>query len=185
MTKLHPIEEPNPSGLCQCGCGEKAPIAAKSIYASGWVQGKPMRYIQGHWAKTNMNKEEYLVTSDGCWLWQRSLSGGYARARVQGRMTLIYKHNWEQENGPVPKDMQLDHICKNRSCCNPEHLELVTPAENVRRGKLSKLTVQDVREIKARSSNGETVAHLSREFNVHTHTVYSILSGRTWKDIRV
>ncbi|WP_353848602.1 HNH endonuclease signature motif containing protein [Cellulomonas sp.] len=42
---------------------------------------------------------------------------------------------WEQENGPIPPGMQLDHLCRVRECVNPLHLELVTQRENILRGE--------------------------------------------------
>lgn len=42
------LPEPNPSGLCMCGCGEQTPIAKQSHAKSGWVKDKPMRYVPGH-----------------------------------------------------------------------------------------------------------------------------------------
>jgi hypothetical protein len=41
---------------------------------------------------------------------------------------------WQAKNGEVPEGLELDHLCRNRACCNPSHLEPVTGSENVRRG---------------------------------------------------
>lgn len=72
-----------------------------------------------------------LGYSTPCWLWQRSLtSNGYART-FNGRVHIIY---WERLNGPIPDGKELDHLCRERSCVNPAHLEAVTHRVNVKRG---------------------------------------------------
>jgi hypothetical protein len=81
------------------------------------------------------------ITSD-CWLWTASrLRGGYAAfwAGVyleSGYPRPSYGHVWiwEQENGPLPEGMQLDHRCRIRHCVRPSHLEVVTNQENSQRG---------------------------------------------------
>ncbi|QPR39552.1 AP2 domain-containing protein [Brevibacterium casei CIP 102111] len=45
-------------------------------------------------------------------------------------MTLVHRYAWEQEHGPIPEGMQIDHICHEPACVNLDHLRLATPAEN-------------------------------------------------------
>lgn len=79
---------------------------------------------------------------DGCWRWMGSkVRGGYGQLRVgaevSGRAGLMVKPHrflYEAINGAVADGLQLDHLCRNPACCNPAHLEPVTPSENVRRG---------------------------------------------------
>lgn len=76
-----------------------------------------------------------LVRSpSGCWEWTGSGSDGYGLVRVDGRTVPAHKAVYELLVEPVPEGLQLDHLCRNRRCCNPAHLEPVTPLENTRRG---------------------------------------------------
>lgn len=72
----------------------------------------------------------------GCWEWARAItrSTGYGTLRIRGKNHSA--HRWVYENlvGPVPRELTLDHLCRNRACVRPAHLEVVTMKENIRRG---------------------------------------------------
>lgn len=71
----------------------------------------------------------------GCWTWTGALQRGYGRVCGGGRGNnqLAYRVAYELLVGPVPVGLELDHLCRNRACINPEHLEPVTHRENMRR----------------------------------------------------
>lgn len=77
------------------------------------------------------------VTYDhGCWTFAGRVSPtGYGRLGVKGGAFTQVTHRavYEYFNGPVPRGADLDHLCRNRACCNPAHLEVVTHEENMRR----------------------------------------------------
>ena len=75
---------------------------------------------------------------NGCWEWQRArVKYGYGTLGYveHGRIKTVGVHRWVWEDmvGPIPKEMTLDHLCRNPPCCNPAHLEVVTRQENSRR----------------------------------------------------
>jgi HNH endonuclease len=73
--------------------------------------------------------------NSGCWLWSGCVgSHGYAQIAVKHGTTVVHKILYEQKFGPVPKGLELDHLCRVRCCVNPDHLETVTRRENIRRG---------------------------------------------------
>ena len=78
----------------------------------------------------------------GCWLYTGALmADGYARVKdaSQDVALLIHRVTYEELAGSIPEGLVLDHLCRVRHCVNPEHLEPVTNAENVRRGFRSRL----------------------------------------------
>ncbi len=70
----------------------------------------------------------------GCWEWQGSLYKGYAKFNDDGVAHKAHRYSYEMHVGPIPDGLVLDHLCRNRRCVNPKHLEPVTDAVNILRG---------------------------------------------------
>lgn len=87
--------------------------------------------------------EKYVIPepNSGCWLWL----GSYCKKKGYGRVTVSSSgEEWSTSShrlayhvlvGPVPDGLQLDHLCRNTACCNPDHLEPVTGRVNVLRSQ--------------------------------------------------
>lgn len=90
---------------------------------------------------TLMERVEPKIRRDesGCWEWQAYRNhAGYGQVGLNGRLALAHRAVYEALVGPIPEGMSLDHLCRNPPCVNPEHLEPVTHAENMRRGDFSR-----------------------------------------------
>lgn len=157
-------------GLCQCGCGQPAPIAKRTVTSRGRFKGQPLRFIHGHNTRgmdrsKPVKTDRYRVEDRGyetpCWIWLLNKSQvGYGKVRVKGKDLLAHRVSYEEHVGPIPEGLQLDHLCSQRDCVNPEHLEPVTALENTRRNRGTKLTVEEAQRIEWLSRRG---THSDRE----------------------
>ena len=76
-----------------------------------------------------------LKPDSGCWEWQGATSaGGYGVSWSAGKASYVHRLVFEWVRGAIPPGLVLDHLCRNRRCCNPEHLEPVSDAVNLLRG---------------------------------------------------
>jgi len=74
-----------------------------------------------------------------CWLWTATkLKAGYGQFMYRGRPVLAHRFVWEFTYEKIPAELTVDHLCRQPSCVNPSHMEIVTLAENIRRGTQGK-----------------------------------------------
>ncbi len=65
------------------------------------------------------------------------MGDGYGGVRIQNKSHYVHRVAHEAIIGPIPSGFEVDHLCRNRKCYNPEHLEAVTHAENMRRSRIN------------------------------------------------
>jgi hypothetical protein len=96
---------------------------------------------------------------------------------VGRKKVVAHREYYERANGPIPPGLQLDHLCRNRGCVNPDHLEPVTAAENVQRSSKAKLDAEAVAEIRTATGLQREIA---ARFGVSPSTVSLIRGGKRW-----
>lgn len=102
-------------------------------------------------------------TASGCWEWQGyTRQDGYARVTIRPTPTtqethLAHRLAYETWVGPIPEGLVIDHVCRNRACINPSHLEVVTQATNNQRGMAPSFQAQ--REQRCKRGHPYTPEH--------------------------
>ena len=125
----------------------------------------------------------------GCWVWMGARNPkGYGRLGIPSthRVAQAHRYYYEQEHGPIPGGLEPDHLCRNRTCVNPAHIELVTRRENAQRGAKAKLTAVDVRAIaRERETIGTPLRQLGHRYGVSHSHLSRVLRGERgyWKGV--
>ena len=168
-------DSPIPEGFCQCGCAGRV---------SDPYRGKCRRFVNGHNRRltARMGCEYVIDPVTGCWAWQGAIiADGYGAKYFGDNRVLAHRLYYEAVHGSVPEGMTLDHLCRNRACCNPEHLEVVTQAVNVQRGALAKLNWEQVHEIR-QSAGRVSQAYLARTYGVSETQIRKIIANIAWRE---
>jgi membrane-bound lytic murein transglycosylase B len=96
---------------------------------------------------------------------------------------LVYRAVYQVAHGPVPAGYDIHHLCNQRDCVRLDHLQLVTHAENVRLGRVPKLSIEKAREIRARyAAGGTSHKRLGAEYGVAKQVITAILHNRLWRE---
>ena len=173
--------------LCECGCGHPAPIAKKTDRRDGVRKGEPLRFISGHNRRNTTDLSRWFEADGGyetpCWLWAGSLTRkGYGRAQVNGEHTGAHRAMYEAANGALPRNAQLDHLCRNRRCVRPEHMDVVTNAVNSQRASRSRLSYTLVRAIRSSTLPSTLIA---KTVGVSRQAISDVRRGHTWQGAAV
>lgn len=195
-----------PYGYCQCGCGQKTKLAQRTSPTRRTAKDQPVRFVRGHhgrrslldrfWEKVN------VCEPNECWSWTGSTNlGGYGEVRDGKTLLMAHRFSYEIHHGPIPEGMEMCHSCDNPSCCNPAHLFVGTRSDNMldmyRKGRAnrewhgvlgeqnhrSKLTAEQVREIRRLCAGGTMQKDVAKTFGVHKGTVGSIVRRENWTHI--
>lgn len=131
----------------------------------------------------------------GCWEWQgyRRKPWGYGeigRGRTGEGNIKTHRAAWEVTHGPIPDGLSVLHSCDNPPCCNPSHLHLGTPADNVRdaveRGRVArgvslpqtKLTNSEIDAIRQLYADGHSQSAIARLFGISQPYVSEVVNGK-------
>lgn len=124
---------------CRCGCGTVIPALTKT--------GSPMEFAHGHNRRRPLEERFWEKVQRGspdeCWPWKASKSAlgyGWFKGQNEGEALAPHRVAYEFLVGPIPAGLELDHLCRNPSCVNPNHLEPVTHAENMARSAKARQT---------------------------------------------
>jgi len=144
-------------------------------------------------ARKKFKEKVKIDAESGCWVWTGSRHPkGYGHFSLYGRKFYSHRYIMEFLYGPIPVDMELHHKCGRRECVNPQHLEIVTHAENMKeavRKRMwcgennpnAKLKDKDVRIIKTLSKKGIPIRELAEMFGLPLRSAYYAVRG--WKHL--
>jgi hypothetical protein len=182
------IQPNNLDGLCQCGCGERTPIAPCTNRRTGMKKGFPLRFVNNHRKRRDTPINFGIVDmgyKTACWIYSGSLNdSGYAMMTFNKTYSKrVHRVVYEMVHGSIPEGLGLDHLCRNRACIRPDHLEPTTSRENTRRGATTRLKVNDVLELRQLRNDGWTFKSLSKKFGISAWHASMIYQKRKWADV--
>jgi hypothetical protein len=179
---------PNPSGICQCGCGGKTSLARYTDPTRGCVRGQPKRYIHNHHPEPYPPETGYKIEDRGfetpCWTWQRwkNKKGGYGFFTKNRKPVAAHRYFYAKYVRPILPGQQVHHRCHVTCCVNPDHLQAVTQTYNERHKKKMKLSMEKARTIRQLFNWGANVEDICHVFRVNNYLILAVLQNKIWKE---
>lgn len=97
--------------------------------------------------------------TETCWVWTAGKNtSGYGVFSLNGKSLLSHRLAWEDKDGSIPTGLVIDHICRNRVCCNPKHLRVVTPKVNALENSFGESAIN---ASKTECTRGHTFSYLN------------------------
>ena len=118
-----------------------------------------------------------------CWIWgfaKDPLGYGIIGGPVRiGSSRLAHRESYLRSKGSI-SELPLDHLCSVPSCVRPDHLEPVTPSQNVRRSRRTRMTPDVLAQIFELRKIGLTQQQIAERVGFHRTSVGQVLSGARW-----
>lgn len=130
-------------------------------------------------------EEQDLGFDSPCWIWRGCKCHGYGYIGLDGKLKRAHRVYYEYFGGKIPEGKVIDHLCMNKACVNPDHLEPVSPRENrvraIRAGVGVKVPVEGVWEI--RRSVGKQARQMAEKYGISIRQVWMIRTRRSRSEV--
>lgn len=123
-----------------------------------------------------------IKDSADCWEWQASHPTGYGQFRYNGKYERAHKLAYEFAFGEVSDSLVVRHLCFNKLCCNPNHLQLGTHTDNARDEDRTELNWDKVHYIREQHLKGVRQKQIAQELGISKANIWAIVHEISWRE---